>query len=111
MSAVVALQRFNGSRTGGRTGCCRLLDVSVKNGDPFAIFRDPGFFRVFDFASPDQTAERRPQTTVPQQALFAMNSPFVIEQAKALAARPEVASELDVERRDIERCRAEKSAS
>ncbi len=51
----------------------------------------PAVFRAFDFASPDQSAERRPRTTVPQQALFSMNSPFVIEQAKALAARPELA--------------------
>ena len=50
----------------------------------------PAVFRAFDFASPDQSAERRPSTTVPQQALFSMNSPFVIEQARALAARPEV---------------------
>ena len=47
----------------------------------------PNLYRAFDFASPDQTAAQRPRTTVPQQALFAMNSPFVIEQAKALAAR------------------------
>jgi Protein of unknown function (DUF1553) len=47
----------------------------------------PGLFRAFDFASPDQSAERRPLTTVPQQALFAMNAPFVHEQARALAAR------------------------
>ena len=45
----------------------------------------PAVFRAFDFASPDQSAERRPRTTVPQQALFSMNAPFVIEQAKALA--------------------------
>ncbi len=51
----------------------------------------PAMFRAFDFASPDQSAERRPRTTVPQQALYSMNAPFVIEQAKALAARPEVA--------------------
>ena len=51
----------------------------------------PAMFRAFDFASPDQSAERRPRTTVPQQALFSMNAPFVIEQAKALAARPDVA--------------------
>jgi hypothetical protein len=54
----------------------------------------PGFFRSFDFANPDQSAERRPQTTVPQQALFAMNSPFVIEQARSLAHRREVAGKL-----------------
>ncbi|MCI0681014.1 MAG: PSD1 and planctomycete cytochrome C domain-containing protein [Gemmataceae bacterium] len=51
----------------------------------------PGLFRAFDFASPDASAERRPFTTVPQQALFGMNSPFIMEQAKALAARPQVA--------------------
>jgi hypothetical protein len=50
----------------------------------------PGVYRAFDFASPDQSAERRPMTTVPQQALFGLNSPFMTEQAKALAARPEV---------------------
>jgi hypothetical protein len=50
----------------------------------------PGLYRAFDFASPDQSAERRPMTTVPQQALFGLNAPFMIEQAKALAARPEV---------------------
>ncbi len=54
----------------------------------------PGFFRAFDFANPDQSAERRPQTTVPQQALFAMNSPFMLQQAKSLVARPQVAGKL-----------------
>ena len=29
---------------------------------------------------------------MPQQALFCMNSPLVIEQARALAARPEIAT-------------------
>lgn len=44
----------------------------------------PGLFRVFDFASPDQTAPRRFETTVPQQALYLMNNPFVQEQARKL---------------------------
>jgi len=57
----------------------------------------PNLYRTFDFASPDQTTAQRPRTTVPQQALFAMNSPFVIEQAKALAAR--TASEPKADRR------------
>ncbi len=47
----------------------------------------PDVYRSFDFASPDQSVERRPRTVVPQQALFALNSEFVMEQAKALAAR------------------------
>jgi hypothetical protein len=50
----------------------------------------PALFRAFDFPVPDQCIERRPHTSVPQQALFALNSPFVMEQARAVAARPEV---------------------
>ena len=48
----------------------------------------PGLFRTFDFASPDATAPKRFETTVPQQSLYMMNSPFVIAQAESLAARP-----------------------
>jgi hypothetical protein len=59
----------------------------------------PAVFRAFDFASPDQSAERRPRTTVPQQALFCMNSLFVIEQAKALASRAEVVTANTVKQR------------
>ncbi|HVV00733.1 MAG TPA: DUF1553 domain-containing protein, partial [Verrucomicrobiae bacterium] len=43
----------------------------------------------FDFANPDMPTGRRHETTVPQQALFLMNSPLVVEQAKKLVARPE----------------------
>ncbi len=42
----------------------------------------------FDFANPDLPTGRRHETTVPQQALFLMNSPLVIEQAKRLVALP-----------------------
>ena len=55
----------------------------------------PGAFRVFDFASPDQHTPQRFLTTVPQQALFLLNSPFVVEQARRAAARPEVAAAAD----------------
>ncbi len=47
----------------------------------------PGFFRTFDLASPDAHSPHRFQTSVPQQALFLLNSPFAEEQAKLLAAR------------------------
>ncbi|MGB7158868.1 MAG: PSD1 and planctomycete cytochrome C domain-containing protein, partial [Tepidisphaeraceae bacterium] len=40
----------------------------------------PGMFRTFDFASPDATVSQRFNTSVPQQALFMMNSPFVLQQ-------------------------------
>jgi len=46
----------------------------------------PGLFRNFDFASPDVSNPQRFVTTVPQQALFLMNHPFVVEQARALAS-------------------------
>jgi hypothetical protein len=41
----------------------------------------------FDFANPDMTNGKRHQTTVPQQALFFMNSPLVVESAKKLISR------------------------
>lgn len=50
----------------------------------------PGTYRTFDFASPDTHSPQRYQTTVPQQALFLMNSPFILEQSKKLIARPDV---------------------
>lgn len=50
----------------------------------------PGVRRNFDFPTPDATVGERPRTTVPQQALFGMNSPFVIEQAQTLASDPEI---------------------
>jgi Protein of unknown function (DUF1553) len=50
----------------------------------------PGMFRAFDFASPDAHSPQRFFTTVPQQALFMMNSPFVAEQARQVAADPAI---------------------
>ena len=44
----------------------------------------PDLFRTFDFASPDSSSPQRFFTTVPQQALFLLNSPFVLEQAKSM---------------------------
>lgn len=51
----------------------------------------PGMFRTFDYPNPDVSSAGRFATTVPQQALFLMNSLFVMEQARALASRPEIA--------------------
>ncbi|MFO0885273.1 MAG: DUF1553 domain-containing protein [Pirellulales bacterium] len=52
----------------------------------------PGFYRVFDLASPDQSTALRPNTSVPQQALFFLNSAITVDQAKKLLDRAEVAS-------------------
>jgi hypothetical protein len=54
---------------------------------------------VFDLASPDASTAQRAETIVPQQALFLMNGPFVVEQARHLAARDDLQqADDDVER-------------
>ena len=58
----------------------------------------PNLFRTFDFAGPDTTCPQRFTTTVPQQALYLLNSPFIETQAKHLDARSGVASADDEER-------------
>jgi mono/diheme cytochrome c family protein len=51
---------------------------------------DPSqMLRLFDFPDANITSDHRSETTVPQQMLFAINSPFATAQAKALAARVE----------------------
>ena len=47
----------------------------------------PNIIQTFDFANADTSTPRRTNTTVPQQALFAMNSAFMTETANRLAAR------------------------
>jgi hypothetical protein len=58
-----------------------------------------GLYRVFDFPSPDASSPRRDTTTIPQQALFLMNNPFVIACAQQLMQLPEIAAEKDCGRR------------
>ena len=47
----------------------------------------PEVLNHFDFANPEMPSGRRYETTVPQQALFLMNSPLVIEQARHIVER------------------------
>jgi hypothetical protein len=81
------------------------LGVLVKNNQPDAdeyqqsesarrslylpIIRNelPPVLAVFDFADPDLVVGRRPVTNVPAQALFLLNSPFVMESADLTAER------------------------
>jgi Protein of unknown function (DUF1553)/Protein of unknown function (DUF1549) len=53
------------------------------------VFRSklPGMFTVFDFAEPDQVNGQRDVTTVPPQALFMLNNPFVIDVSERAAQR------------------------
>jgi hypothetical protein len=59
----------------------------------------PGLYRTFDYPSPDATAAQRDRTTIPQQALFLMNHPLVLECARAAVARPEVGTQTDFDRK------------
>jgi hypothetical protein len=53
----------------------------------------PGLFRTFDFPSPDATSPQRENTTIAPQALFLMNHPFVMECARNVLKRNDIASE------------------
>jgi hypothetical protein len=46
----------------------------------------PNLLRVFDFPNPDQHNAQRSNTTVPQQALFLMNSPAVLQRVQRFVA-------------------------
>ena len=50
----------------------------------------PEMMNQFDFANPGLPLGKRHETTVPQQALFMMNSPLMVEVSRCLLARPEM---------------------
>ncbi len=78
----------------------RPVDLLALRGGSFASRRTvygtidrndlPGLYRAFDFANPDLTTARRDTTTVPQQSLFFLNSPFIMEQACRMTGSPSV---------------------
>src|SRR5690606_24421192 len=51
------------------------------------IVRDqlPEMLTLFDFPDPSLIIGERPTTTVPAQALYLLNNPFVVQQAEGLA--------------------------
>lgn len=55
----------------------------------------PGLFRTFDLASPDAHNPQRFTTTVPQQALYFLNSPFMLETLVQLVNRSELRNVTD----------------
>ena len=75
------------------TGRRRTIYAAISRGQQYASDK---FLRAFDFPDPNFTAGQRTQTTVPQQQLFALNSPFIIEQARRFAQRFESESDTDV---------------
>ncbi len=67
----------------------RFATGSVKRSVYLPIVRSavPEVLQVFDFPDPSIIFGQREVTTVPTQALYMMNSPFVIEQSKHFAER------------------------
>ncbi len=78
---------------GGGKGRYASVDLSGTNGNRRSVYAFidrsalPEMLNTFDFANPDMSTGERIMTTVPQQALFMMNSPFLIEQVKNILAR------------------------
>ena len=61
----------------------------------------PGTLRVFDFANPDLHIPKRSETTVPQQALFVLNHPIVLEQVQKLVKQTETTSDSSLRVRNL----------
>ncbi|WP_437193138.1 PSD1 and planctomycete cytochrome C domain-containing protein [Planctomicrobium sp. SH527] len=59
----------------------------------------PNVFRVFDFANPDLHIPTRSETTVSQQALFALNHPFLAEASRSLIQKVEQIPETEASTR------------
>ena len=55
----------------------------------------PELMQQFDFSDPDMPNSKRAASIVPQQALFLMNSPMVVDIARKIVARKEFASASD----------------
>ena len=83
---LIAAGRLD-DRVGGRS--VMIHEDATRRGLYAYIDREdlPGLLASFDVPSPDASRAQRTRTTVPQQALYLMNSAFVIDQAKALAKR------------------------
>ncbi|WP_291177874.1 PSD1 and planctomycete cytochrome C domain-containing protein [Gimesia sp.] len=65
------------------------LDGTLHRSVYLPVIRDrlPDVLELFDFAEPSLVTGDREQTNVPVQALYLMNSPFVLERARSLAMR------------------------
>jgi hypothetical protein len=88
--SLLAVSGTLDDKTGGPT--FDLRDASARRRTVYAkVSRHEldGLLRLFDFPDANVTSDRRTVTTVPQQQLFALNSEFMVNQARAFAARVE----------------------
>jgi hypothetical protein len=74
----------------------RSIYLAIVRGAPL-----PEALAIFDVANPNLVVAQREVTTVPAQALFLMNSPFIAEQSKHLAQRLLAAQMDDAARVDL----------
>jgi len=69
-----------------------------RNGD---VFQTDEYLRLFDFPLMRSSVAKRPSSTVPQQYLFLLNSPFMQQRAKSFSQRLMRESSNDSERIDL----------
>ncbi|MCB1277691.1 PSD1 and planctomycete cytochrome C domain-containing protein, partial [Prosthecobacter sp.] len=84
---LAATGELNTAKHGGRA-----VELNAKDADTFRTvylkvdrYDQASVPAMFDFANPDSHSPQRFNTTVPQQALFLMNSPFMRARADAIA--------------------------
>src|SRR5205823_5279052 len=70
---------LNASNAGGRSTPLEAQEADSRRSVYLFVnrFEQPTVPAMFDFANPDQHSPQRFVTTVPAQALFLMNSPFI----------------------------------
>ena len=84
--------RLNGFEADNPAGRRRTLYTVVSRYAPNATLT------LFDFPEPNLTSDQRNVTTVPQQQLFVLNSPFMFEMSREFAKRLENAASGDEDR-------------
>ena len=72
---------------------------SVRRSVYLPVFRNtlPEIFEVFDFADPNMQLGKRNASTVASQALWMMNSPFVLQQCESAASNQLASGEFDIQ--------------
>ena len=75
----------------------RTLYAKISRNDPTESDK---FLRLFDFPIPRGTTAKRTRNVIPQQYLFMLNSPFMMDRAMALAGRLVAISNVNSERID-----------
>ena len=84
--------RLNGFEADNPAGRRRTLYSVISRYAPNATLT------LFDFPEPNVTSDQRNVTTVPQQQLFVLNSPFIFEMSREFARRLEKAAANDQDR-------------